>query len=444
MPEASGPTPDERRLRANELIAYHSPISHRLTSERTSYQSQLIPVTPYILVACGETFVRYPEMMRTIDAAMPAEQIGASGRRPGTQVNTVYLWSIANFFLVGRKVFTQFDPSLDSTDAAYTVLDFWDRAARGFRGDGTRQAVDAGGVVHAYDRDVVRQLAESAVAVDEELRPQLQRFNATLVNYLFLLYFDTRVGSGDTGPYDLGALGLGPAGRTMIVRDFYRMGPSDFWWSDVAADVPYQHLVAGLVLEDVSVSITDFGTSNTDPEDYLDRLVGFSLFTTDGEPPGSMRPVPLDEIDGIMAACRAGGAQPLPAHRRHGRGRDDPLRGLRVLHLPEAVRRGRRRGRPAGLDRAPGRATTGVRPPRGGRDRAGLATAARGIARGVLPAPGLNAGQEPVRRVNAPLPPAEFCRTAPVVHRRSPCRWPARGLRFTSARQTPGRGGPDP
>ena len=305
MPEPSGPTPDERRLRANELIAYHSPISHRLTSERTSYQSQLIPVTPYILVACGETFVRYPEMMRTIDAAMPAEQIGASGRRPGTQVNTVYLWSIANFFLVGRKVFTQFDPSLDSTDAAYTVLDFWDRAARGFRGDGTRQAVDAGGVVHAYDRDVVRQLAESAVAVDRELRPRLQRFNATLVNYLFLLYFDTRVGSGDTGPYDLGALGLGPAGRTMIVRDFYRMGPSDFWWSDVAADVPYQHLVAGLVLEDVSVSITDFGTSNTDPEDYLDRLVGFSLFTTDGEPPGSMRPVPLDEIDGIMAACRA-------------------------------------------------------------------------------------------------------------------------------------------
>ena len=301
---APDPDVDGMRRRADELIAYHAPIAHRLTTERTSYQSQMIPVTPYILVACAEAFLRYPEMMRTIDAAMPAEEIGASGRRPGSQINTVFLWSIANFFLVGRKVYTQFDPSFDTVEGAYTVLDFWDRAARGFRGDGTRQAVDAGGVVRVYDDHVVRALADGAVPVDDELRSDLRRFNATLVNYLFLLYFDTRVGSGDTGPYDLGELGLGPAGRTMIVRDFYRMGRSDFWWSDVAADVPYQHLVAGLVLDDVRVRITDFGTCNTDPEDYLDRLLGFSLFTSDGEPPGSLRPVPLDELDHVAATCR--------------------------------------------------------------------------------------------------------------------------------------------
>lgn len=292
------------RRQANELIAYHAPISHRLTLERTSYQSQMIPVTPYILVACGESFFRYPDMMRAIDAAMPAEEIGAAGRRPGSQVNTVFLWSIANFYLLGRKVFTQFDPGLDSVENTHTVLDFWERAARGFRGDGTRQAHDAGGVVHAYDPAVIELLAGAATPVDGDRRAALQRFNATLVNYLFLLYFDTRVGTGDTGPYDLGALGLGPDGRTMIVRDFYRMGWSDFWWSEVAADVPYQHLVAGLVLDDVAVRITDFGTSNTTPEDYLDRLVGFSLFTSDGEPPGSLRPVPDEDLEGIAEACR--------------------------------------------------------------------------------------------------------------------------------------------
>lgn len=119
-----------RVARTNELIAYHSPISHRLTAERTSYQSQMIPVTPYILVACAETFTRYAEMMRIIDAAMPAEEIGRRGRRPGSQVNTVFLWSIANFYLLGRKIFTQFDPSMDQLDDTHTVLDFWDRAAR--------------------------------------------------------------------------------------------------------------------------------------------------------------------------------------------------------------------------------------------------------------------------------------------------------------------------
>lgn len=286
------------RRRANEHIAYHSPIAHRLTAERTSYQSQMIPVTSYILVACAEAFTRYADMVRVIDAAMPAEEIGRLGRRPGSQVNTVYLWSIANFYLVGRKVFTQFDPSADRLADTWTVLDFWDRAASGFRGDGTRQAHDAGGVVRVYDEQVVDGLAGGALAVDDALRPIVKRANATLVNYLFLLYFDTRVGTGDTGPYDLGD------GRTMIVRDYYRMGRSDFWWSDVAADVTFDHLVAGLVLDGVDVTVTDFGTSNTTPEDYLDRLVGFSLFTTDGRSDGGLTPVPLDRLDLFLAEVR--------------------------------------------------------------------------------------------------------------------------------------------
>ena len=294
------PSAEELRRAADRHIAFHAPLAHRLTNERTSYQSQLIPVTPYILVACAETFGRYAEMMRVIESAMPAEEIGRRGRRPGSQVNTVFLWSIANFYLVGRKVFTQFDPSLDPVrlEDTHTVLDFWDRAARGFRGDGTRTAAEGGHAVRVYDDSAIDLLVAGAVDVDDELRPTVKRLNATLINYLFLLYFDTRVGSGDTGPYDLGD------GRTMIVRDYYKLGPSDFPWSAAAADVPFQHLVAGLILEDVDVRITDFGTSNTQPEDYLDHLVGFGLFTTDGADDGSLTPVPLEELPAIVAAVR--------------------------------------------------------------------------------------------------------------------------------------------
>jgi len=286
-----------RRL-TDARIVYHAPISHRLTIERTSYRSQMIPVTPYILVACAETFFRYAEMMRVIDAAMPAEEIGRAGRHPGSQVNTVYLWSIANFFLTGRKVFMQFDPSADRPEDTATVLDFWERAALGFRGDGTRQAEDADRTVRVYDQWVIDQLVDGATDVDADLRRQIQRFNATLVNYLFLLYFDTRVGTGDTGPYDLGS------GRTLVVRDYYRMSVSDFAWSGIARDVPYHHLVAGLILQDVDVAITDFGSSRTEPESYFDQLVGFSLFTTDDCAPGELRAVPLDEMDGIMTIVR--------------------------------------------------------------------------------------------------------------------------------------------
>ena len=301
------PLTADQLARTNELIAYHSPISHRLSAERTSYSSQLIPVTPYILVACAETFTRYPEMMAAIDAALPAEEIGRRGRRPGSRVNTVHLWSIANFFLLGRKIFTQFDPGADDPRATATVLDFWERAALGFRGDGTRQAEDSGGTVAVYDDDVVGRLVESAEPLDDEGRQLVRSWNATLVNYLFLLNFDTRIGTGDTGPYDL------DGGRTLLVRDYYELGPRRDWWSHVAAEQPYRHLVAGLVLEGVEGTITDFGSIRTDPEDYLDRLVAVSLFTTDGSDSGELRPVALDEMRQVMAVSRAAQA----AHYRN-------------------------------------------------------------------------------------------------------------------------------
>jgi hypothetical protein len=93
------------------------------------------------------------------------------------------------------------------------------------------------------------------------------------------------------------------------VRDFYRLGHGDFPWSDVAADVPYHHLTAAMVLEGVDTTITDFGTSNHTPEDYLDHLVGFGLSTTDGLPPGEVRTVPPEEYPGIVAAVRKAQSQ---------------------------------------------------------------------------------------------------------------------------------------
>ena len=189
------------RARANELIAYHAPISKRLTAERTSLESKLIPVTAYIVVACAEAFLRYGDMMRTIDAALPAEEIGRRARRPGCQVDTCYLWSIANFPLVGRKVFGLIDPALDTPERMHTMLDFWERAARAYRGDdGTHQAWDTG-TSTPYNEAIVADLLAGATAVDDpDERAKIKRFTATLVNYLFLMYFDTRAGYGPVSP----------------------------------------------------------------------------------------------------------------------------------------------------------------------------------------------------------------------------------------------------
>ena len=171
-----------------------------------------------------------------------------------------------------------------------------------------------------YDDGVVAQLVEGAAPVDDDERAAVKRFNATLIAYLFLLYFDTRVGAG-TGPYRL------PDGRALLVRDYYQLGCSDFWWSDVAEGVPYRDLTAAPVLDGVSIDrVTDFGTSYTTPEDYLDHLVAFGLFTTDGVAAGELRPVPPAALPEIAAPSARHNRLLLPRRGRHGSPREHPLR----------------------------------------------------------------------------------------------------------------------
>ena len=118
---------------------------------------------------------------------------------------------------------------------------------------------------------------------------------------------------------------------------------------DVAAAVPYRNLTAALVLDGVDVDrVTDFGTSYTTPEDFLDHLVGFGLFTTDG---AGGRPVDLGELDEIVAPVRRAQSAHYRAIAAMIARREDPLRRLRVLLVPAAVRGGGRPDR-RGLDRA--------------------------------------------------------------------------------------------
>jgi len=288
----------EQIARTNELIAYHGAISAQMTAERTSLESRLIPVTAYILVAAAEAFYRWPQIAATIDDACGAEMVGAAGRRPGSRINAVHLWSAANIYLLGRKFLTAFGAADEDPAATYRMLDFCERAALAFRGDDHRQAWDAGFTIPSYEAEIVAELVAGATHIATEAeRTRITRFNATLQSYLFLLYFDTRVGTGDSGPYPLAD------GRVLLVRDFYELGESHFWWSDVARNIPYRNLTAGLVLDGVTVKVNDWGTSITDPEHYLPHLLGYALFTTDtGD--GSMRPVPLEELDAIAAAVR--------------------------------------------------------------------------------------------------------------------------------------------
>jgi hypothetical protein len=284
--------------RINREIRYHSEISLALTSQRTALESALIPVTAYILVACVECYRRYPEMIEAIGAAMPPEALGRAGHQFATQIDNVHLWSIPNFTMIGRKVLAtagMVDPEEDARRMGI-VFDFWDRAARAFRfGDGTRQAWDADGAATPY-RARVDELLRHCRPVDDGRLARVTRLNALLTSYLFLLWFDTRSGYQDSGPYLL------DDGRVLLLRAFNGLGPSHFPWSDaVAAEMPNSDAVAAFVLDGVDLRVTDFGTSVTSPEDYLSRVVEFAIFDV-----SSGTPVPIDDdgIDALAAAAK--------------------------------------------------------------------------------------------------------------------------------------------
>ena len=161
------------------------------------------------------------------------------------------------------------------------------------------QAADAGGLVTPYTEFVDEIVAGCAAVRDDEHRGRLSRLNALLTSYLFLLYFDTRAGYQDTGPYPLGD------GRVLLLRSFNRFGPSDFAWSaEVASELPFSTVIAAFVLEGVELTVTDFGTSVTEPADYLDRLVAFGLFD-----PTSGRPAPIEEPDALALGDAVKAAQ---------------------------------------------------------------------------------------------------------------------------------------
>ncbi|HTK17116.1 MAG TPA: hypothetical protein VL769_12035 [Acidimicrobiia bacterium] len=281
----------------NREIRYHSNISLQLTAQRTALESALIPVTAYILVACVECYRRYPEMIESIAETASPEDLGRAGHRFGTQIDNVHLWALPNFTLIGRKVLAtagMIDSEADARRMAI-VFDFWDRAARAYRfDDGTRQAWDTG-TATPY-RDHVAALVEQCAPVDDEQLSRATRLNALLTSYLFLLWFDTRSGYQDTGPYVL------DDGRVLLLRAFNALGTSHFPWSAaVAADMPYTDVVAAFVLDGVELGVTDFGTSVTKPEDYLSSVVEFGLFDVST---GTPRPIDAPGADALAAAAK--------------------------------------------------------------------------------------------------------------------------------------------
>jgi hypothetical protein len=281
----------------NRWIRYHSEISYALTMERTALESALIPVSAYILIACVECYRRYPDMIGEITGAVAPEELGRAGHDLTTQVDPVHVWAVPNFVLLGRKILMTaglVDPDDDARRMG-TVLDFWARTSGAYRfDDGTHQAADAAGTATPY-RAYVDDIAAACEPV--AAKSGVSRLNALLTSYLFLLWFDTRSGYQDTGPYALAD------GRVLLLRRYNGLGVSHFPWSaGVGAALPFTEVLGAFVLGDVELRVTDFGTSVTKPEDYWARVESCAFFDVAA---GALRPIGPAARDELGIAAKS-------------------------------------------------------------------------------------------------------------------------------------------
>jgi hypothetical protein len=281
-------------------IRYHSEVSYALTMERTALESALIPVSAYILIACVECYRRYPEIIDKINRAVPAEELGRLGHQLTTQIDPVHMWAVPNFPLVGRKVLMAAGlvDAADDERRLGTIFEFWSRAAGAYRfDDGTYQASDADGAATPYRAYADKVAALCEPVVNDEQRATITRLNALLTSYLFLLWFDTRSGFQDTGPYPLSD------GRTLLLRAYNRLGVSHFPWSaEVSAAMPYGEVLGAFVLRDARLRVTDFGTSLTQPEDYWPLVDAFAFFDVSS---GSLIPIEGAKRDALANAAKS-------------------------------------------------------------------------------------------------------------------------------------------
>ena len=248
---------------------------------------------------------------------------------PGCQVDPCYLWSIANFFLLGRKIIAMLDPPLD--DPARTAYRPRLLGARRARVPRRRHPP---GVGHRHRRALRRRHRRRAARrrrADRRRRAPgrgqaLQRHArqppvpAVLRHARRLRRHRPVRGARPARPHAARARLL-PAGPERLL---------------VVATSPRTCRTTTSPPRSCSTTcestFTDFGTSNHTPEDYLDRLVGFGLYTTDGLPPGELRAGARRRARRHRRRRAHGAGAALPQHRGHGPRREDPRRRLRVLH----------------------------------------------------------------------------------------------------------------
>jgi len=249
---------------------------------RTVQESKLFPVNPYIALSYLNAWYRWPELLRKIDAAMPAEELGDRARNDGSYASTITLGLIPQFYLGGRQILLDMGmlKPTDALDDVMYVLDFGKRINLAYhRAHAHVLPSDANQRAQILTERQTRAFEEDAIGVQpgDRLHTALGHLMATASAYGFLSHCECRLSFNNHGPYRT------RGGGEMLVRDLVDLAECDYPWMDgVAAGVDYNNLTVPVIMKDTHFHIVDdWGSFEASPHYDADNITAVGLYTSD-------------------------------------------------------------------------------------------------------------------------------------------------------------------
>lgn len=272
----------EDLLETNYHIKKHSDIFYWLCTTRTTQESKLFPVPPYMLLSYVDSYYKWPSLIRDVKSERSPEYVGDRAREVSTKLTTLSSGLLTDFYLCGRQTLIELGllrPD-DNLEDLWEVCDFAKRFNLAYRRQtGTMKNKEMNDksnflperTLQVFDADVYE------VEPGDELLDAASRFMSTATQYAFLAHCECRIGLENHGPYRLGQ------SDQMLIREWHDLAEGDFPWLDeVAADVPHNNLVMPVKMEETDFNVVDdWGTFEATPNWNSENISALGLYTSD-------------------------------------------------------------------------------------------------------------------------------------------------------------------
>ncbi|MEV4420148.1 hypothetical protein AB0L40_09265 [Patulibacter sp. NPDC049589] len=266
------PTPDE--IEALNFAGVRS-----LMIGRTALEAPLVDVPGKMIHGSYAMAHVLPDIARTIEDRMPAEELGRRLKQTSVQMS-VGLGGLLFTYVLGRLQ-RHLDAGwpdggrVDDDEGAAFLYTWWARAMSTYREDDVLLPTADSPGWPILAPDAVKVLADQALA-----RGPIQdvdgarRAIAQLEAFVFMLHADARDGINHHGPYDLGD------GRVLLVKEHTDIQNPYLPWGP-EHHAPVSRIAIALVLENVQIEVDLVGGLSASPQNYLANCVGFDVLVDD-------------------------------------------------------------------------------------------------------------------------------------------------------------------